>query len=99
MHYLNRNVDDDELLNILEDILSKFQSEDVFITRTARQFIWGYQDPALALLKEFIHKFFHIDVDPTVGATSLHKTMPPRHVQVLNTCFFSRYIVRPQRHE
>ena len=66
MHYLNRHVHRNWLLDQVEKVLAAFKSEDVFITKTARQLLWGYQDPLLALLKKVLPS-----IDDTVGANQM----------------------------
>ena len=66
MHYLNRHVHRNWLLDQVEKVLAAFKSEDVFITKTARQLLWGYQDPLLALLKNVLPS-----IDDTVGANQM----------------------------
>lgn len=72
MHFLNRNISDSFFLDRLEDILEAFKSEDVFVTHSVKEFLWGYNDTALELLRE-VAKLIDpsLVIDPTVGMTRL----------------------------
>ena len=47
---------------LLEFILKHFVKEDIFITKSVREIVWGYDDPLLEAAK-----FFHLSNDAKVG--------------------------------
>ena len=58
--------------NVINDALF-FYNEDIFMTRTVKETIWGYVDPSLATLVKLHSKWFYTDyVGYFINVRKLH---------------------------
>lgn len=53
---------ENEDINWLINLLTTFKQEYVFMNRTVKEILWGYQDPALHFAKAYDSKWFYTDI-------------------------------------
>lgn len=51
-----------EKVNFLLHYLTTFEQEYVFMNRTVKEILWGYQDPALHMAKRLAPDWFYTDI-------------------------------------
>lgn len=51
-----------ERVNFLLHYLTTFEQEYVFMNRTVKEILWGYQDPALHMAKRLAPDWFYTDI-------------------------------------
>lgn len=53
---------ENEDINWLINLLTTFKQEYVFMNRTVKEILWGYQDPALHFAKAYDPEWFYTDI-------------------------------------